>query len=413
MQRLKEALKVAYLNSFKNIEIMELLNRFSWGKAKTKKNTPGSNVELKATTENKTVMVAKKRVSLKLNRTSKPPVELEMDNFQTAVSVASDAESPTRLLLYGYYDKTNKDAHVLSQLRTARFTVQQAPFFISQNNTENKELSVFFESQWFIDFVKLALDAEFWGHSLIEFSDISEDGFFTWTKLIPRMHVRPETQEVLIDVNDDKGISYLGSENDWFLIEVGNNRDLGLFEIATKEVIWKQYARADWSKATERYGMPLLAIKTEATENDELDQMQDFAENFGSHGYVILNKDDEVEIQTQSGGNNFHEMYKSKADFCDAQLSKLINGQTGSSDEKAYVGSAEVHERILNNYSLARMKRIQNLINDKLIPFMTNKGYPLADCKFQYTELLKKETSVKETNLDKEDTKKKRLTYTY
>ena len=392
---------------------MKLLNGFSWRKSKTKKNTPGTKVELKASTENKTVMVAKKRVSIKLNRTSKPPVELEIENFETAVTVANDAEAPTRLLLYGYYDRTNKDAHLLSQLRTARFTVQQAPYFVTQNGMENEELNVFFDTQWFIDFVELALDAEFWGHSLIEFSDISEDGLFSWVELIPRMHVRPETQEVLIDVNDDEGISYFGNEADWFLIEVGNKRDLGLFEIATKEVIWKKYARSDWSKATERFGMPLLSIKTDASENDELDEMQDFAENFGSNGYVIVNKDDEVEIKVQSGGSNFHEIYKSKADFCDAQLSKLTNGQTGSSDEKAYVGSAEVHERILNNYSLARMKRIQNLINDKLIPFMTNKGYPLADCKFQYTELLKKETEEKETNLDNEDTKKKSLTYTY
>lgn len=348
----------------------------------------------------------KERVSVKLTAANTYPVELEMQDFDYALRRAEDVLNPNRLLLYLFYKRTSKDTQVLSQVRTAYYTVQQAPFAVTDGTKENEQYRTWFETQWFLDFVRHCLDTEFWGHSLIEFSDIENDNF-AWVKLIPREHVRPETQEVLIDVLHTNGISYADNVNDWFLIEVGDKRDLGIYEIATREVIWKYYARSDWSRATERYGMPLLAIKTGATEKDELDAIENFAKNFGNNGYVVLSKEDDIEIQTQSGGSNFQEMYKTKADFCDAQISKLINGQTGSSDEKAYVGSAEVHERILNTYTLARLQRIQNIINDRLIPFMTAKGFPLTGYKFQYTELLEKQTEEPET------TKKKNLTYTY
>ena len=357
----------------------------------------------------KTTKKARKRVSAEITRSIDYAVDIDMESFDNSVSMAEDTQLPNRFLLYKFYKKTSKDSHILSQVRTARFTVQQAPFYVALDNKENEELTKLFDVQWFLDFLKHALDAEFWSHSLIEFSDITEKGVFKWVKLIPREHVKPNSKEVLLSVYDTEGISYEGQEDAWFLLEVNGAEELGLYETATREYIWKYYSRSDWSKATERFGMPLIVIRSEAEEK-ELDKLEEFAANFGTSGYAILDKNDEVEIVAPAGGSTFHEMYKTKADFCDAQLSKLVNGQTGSSEEKAYVGSAEVHERILNTYTLARMKRIQNLVNDKLIPFMIEKGYKLNNCKFQFTELLPKE---KKTNLDKEDNKKKSLTYTY
>ena len=38
--------------------------------------------------------------------------------------------------------------------------------------------------------------------------------------------------------------------------------------------------------------MPLLAIRTETDDKDEIDNMEAFAANFGSNGYIILNKED-------------------------------------------------------------------------------------------------------------------------
>ena len=56
-----------------------------------------------------------------------------------------------------------------------------------------------------------------------------------------------------------------------------------------------------------------------------------------------------------------------------------MNGQTGTSDEKSFVGSAEVHERVLDKFTEARLKRVQDIVNYKLLPFLQYHGYPITD----------------------------------
>ncbi|MEA3450879.1 MAG: DUF935 family protein, partial [Bacteroidota bacterium] len=172
---------------------------------------------------------------------------------------------------------------------------------------------------------------------------------------------------------------------------IGETHDLGLFEVASREVIWKSYSRADWSQASEKFGMPMLVIRTDTSNDTELDKIEQYAQNFGSNSYTILNKEDEVEIASFSGGNNFYEIYDKHIKVCDAYLSKLVNGQTMTSDDGSSYSQANVHERILNDYTLARMQRLQRDINDKLIPFLIENGYKLEGLKFQFLDLIPKE----------------------
>jgi len=69
-----------------------------------------------------------------------------------------------------------------------------------------------------------------------------------------------------------------------------------------------------------------------------------------------------------------------------------MNGQTGTSDEKAFVGSAEVHERILDDWHHSRLRRYANIINYKLIPFLVYHGYPLEGLTGTFKELMAVET---------------------
>lgn len=101
----------------------------------------------------------------------------------------------------------------------------------------------------------------------------------------------------------------------------------------------------------------------------------------------------------QIKNTDFYKIYLENIQSCNENISKLINGQTGTTDEKAYVGSAEVHERILNDYTFSRLRKMEYIINNQLIPFLIYWGYPLNDCKFQYTDLLPKEQPVINENL--------------
>lgn len=336
--------------------------------------------------------------------------EVELENLKTAITVAKDVDNPDRTLLLGIYDQILEEGHLSSQIRTAHFTIQQSDFEITVNGKEDEEKKKLFETGWFTDFIEHAVDSEFYGHSLIEFGQ-QDEGLFSNVTLINRYNVIPEFQKIKLnlDTQISKAIPYSDKKEEWFLLEIGKEKDLGLLKKAAVEVIWKNYARSDWSNATEKFGMPLLSINTDTSDDKELDALESMTQNFGSNGYLIGSKDTEINILQPDRGTQFYLNYERLADFCDKQISKLINGQVSTSDEKSYVGSAEVQERVLNTYTKGRLQRIQRVINDSLIPFLIKKAYPLEGVKFQYLDLKKKSNLVTTSDTGVDQKKKSEL----
>lgn len=344
----------------------------------------------------------KKGIVHKLSRSFNYRVKLEMKLWRSAVDEAEDEMRPRRNELYRLYHRALEDDHLLSQVRTAVFTVRSGSFKILKNEAEVKEKKSLFQKPWFRKYLKLAVLTEMWGHSLIEFFPEKEGGEFSQLELIPRLHVRPEYSEIVLNTTDENGFSFKKSPVNKYLIELGDRKDLGLLKVASRTVIRKDYSITDWSQRNERYGMPTLVIKTSSQQKEELDEKQRMAENFGSNGWVILDDNDEVDFKESSQAFSY-QTFKDLADRTDKAISILINGQTGTTEEKAHVGSAEVHERILNTYTKDRMQQIQDDINYKLIPFLVRNGYPLEGHFFQFTDLEEKEQKDKPDNMDKGD----------
>lgn len=337
---------------------------------------------------------SKERFTKRINIQKPFRVEAEMKNLRDAVDIANNSIMPDRRPLYGVYEIVIKDSHLKSQLLTAHNAIQQSEFkIVNESGTELKDKLKLFEKSWFTDFVYFAVDSELYGHSLIELALKDEKNEFSQCDLVPRFHVNPSTGEVIIDYSANIKIDYRNNLKALGLIEIGNKDNLGLLEIAAREVIWKTYSRTDWSQHSEKFGMPLLSIETETVDNKELDAIEDMATNFGSNGYVIMNKGDKASIvpQTSSSGNA-HAIYHDNIKLCNEEISKLINGQTMTADNGSSLAQAEVHERILNSFTLSRLARIQRETNDKLIPFLIENGYPLQGCKFQYKDLEKRDS---------------------
>lgn len=329
----------------------------------------------------------KKRLSAGVKRNYQYRVELDLNSLKSAVDSARALDLWHREDLLRIYDQVIKDAHLAAQMRTALFNILQSDYYLTKNGKPDTKATELIQAEWFDDFVSLTIDAEFWGHSLIEFGQLNQEGRFEEVNLIPRLNVRQEFGLVVPEYNDIRGVSFRDHATRLALIEIGDMFDLGLLEIAAREVILKNYARTDWSQASEKFGMPLLKILTDSQDEKELDKMEEMASKFASNGYLILNRDDEAEV-ISTRDTDFYKIYQQHIELCDSQISKIINGQTGTSDEKAFVGSAEVHERILNDYTRSRLRRIQHIINNQLLPFLVWWGYSLQGYKFQYIDLL-------------------------
>lgn len=342
----------------------------------------------------------RKGLITKLEKYYQSRAELELERWKTAVMIAEDALRPRRYELLRIYHRAIEDDHLLAQVRTARFTVQMGAFKIMLDDRELEDQTDLLARPWFDEYLQLAVDAELYGHSLIEFNPERDGkGEFQNIFLVPREHVRPETGEVTIYIHDEKGLFYREPPVNKYLVEIGRPYDLGLLKVASKTIIRKEYALTDWSRRNEKYGMPFLIVRTQSRNKAELDEKAAMAENFGANAWAILDDSDQIDM-LESNQSFAFQSFKDYADWCDNAISILINGQTGTTEEKAFVGSAEVHERILNTYTKARMLRIQNHINYGLLPFLRSHGYPIPeDAYFQFTDLLEK-TAPMPDNMD-------------
>jgi hypothetical protein len=133
--------------------------------------------------------------------------------------------------------------------------------------------------------------------------------------------------------------------------------------------------------------MPILVIKANTNQDAELDRLEARAASFGGDNYMVLQAGDDAEIKERTG-QDMHKIYLENINYCDNQISKLINGQTGTSDEKAWSGSAEVQERQFDKITLARLRKITYKMNDQVIPFLVAKGYLPEGLTFNFKPLM-------------------------
>ena len=331
----------------------------------------------------------KKRITSQIDTSvAEDRVKMEMNNLVTAIENAIYPGRPDRRDLLVIYANSEDDSHVISQIEIAKSKLLSEPFVLTRNGTEDSELIEKFRSPWFEDWLTIIIDAMMWGYTLVEAGPVVDEAFSDFS-VFPRRHVEPFKRHILIRPSDIVGIPYGDNPASLYFIEIGHPKDLGRFKIVAREVIWKNFSRSDWSQASEKFGMPFLHFKTATDDKDELDRIEALCRNFASNGYIISSTEDEVTVEMPTN-SDFYKIFQENAQFCDQQISKCINGQTGTSDEKSFVGSAEVHERILDDFSERRLRTASNLTNTKLIPFLSYHGWQLEGVKFRFPALDKK-----------------------
>jgi hypothetical protein len=141
--------------------------------------------------------------------------------------------------------------------------------------------------------------------------------------------------------------------------------------------------------------MPILSIEADTNNDSEIDRLEHRASTFGNDGYIVTQNGDKVNI-IEKKSDNSHLIFFDNIKYCDEQSSKVSNGQTGTSDEKAFVGGAEVHERLLNEIIYSRMTNITYEWNDQVLPFLKKRNYiPATIDEFKFVNLETKKDSNK------------------
>ena len=77
----------------------------------------------------------------------------------------------------------------------------------------------------------------------------------------------------------------------------------------------------------------------------------------------------------ESNNSDAYNVFDKMIDRCNSEISKLILGQTMTTDDGASRSQAEVHERVLDNVGFSDKQFLYNVNNNQLIPMLNALGF--------------------------------------
>jgi len=296
----------------------------------------------------------------------------DVEDWRRAVDVAKSTEFPDRTALIKVYNDVMLDGHINGILNSIKNKIKAKKFFVTDANGERSdERTEQLQKQWYFKFIDWTIESRFWGFSLIQLGDIVDDGFPD-IELVPREYVVPDLEVVKKDLHErhiKTGFHYMESPlDDWFVF-IGDKKDLGLLDKATPHSLAKKNLFSDAWEYSEIFGMPLRLGKTNIKDTERRKQMEKMMSQMGSAPWGVFDTDDTVDF-VESTKSDATKVFLDPIRMSNEEISKLFAGQVAVFDEKAFVGSAEVQERLFNEFILSFMREIQFVINDQLFPKM-------------------------------------------
>lgn len=331
-----------------------------------------------------------RRQIVELQRTTDSLTRKDIGDWRRAWQMAINVDSPNRQRLYDIYRDVDIDLHLTGCIQQRKGFVMSRSFKITDGDSnEQPDALKLFEKSWFRQLVRYALDANWWGHSLIELGNVihDEEGrpMYDGVKLIPRKHVIPEYGRVISDLGQDwtTGVDYRSAPfSDW-LIEVGEPDSLGLYLKAATQTIPKKNALAFWDTFAEIFGMPIRIARTTSRDPKDLDKMESMLKDMAALTYGLFQEGTDIEIVESSKGDAFN-VYDRRVDRANSELSKLVIGQTMTIEDGSSLSQSETHLKVFENLVEDDCDMIRDVINDQLIPRMIRHGFPLQGLHFEW-----------------------------
>ena len=304
--------------------------------------------------------------------------------WRGALNQAEDVINPNRQELIRLYKEIELDTHLTAVANSRILAVTGQQFKICNANGEiNEVLTDAINKDWFDKFVVGSLESIFYGYTVFQFDDI-ENLEVNYISQFPRQNVDPDRKLIKQEATNYSGIPYNEDPYQNLIIEVGKFGDLGLLNKCAPLAMFKKDSWANWADFQELFGIPPRVGRTDVRNSTLRANMEKALANMGKLFYAVMDKDDSIElIQTNRGDS--YQVFVELINSVDKQLSKLVLGQTGTTDEKAFSGSSGVHERKEQAITRADVKFIERTVNDKLFPMLRVNGWSIPeDIYFMY-----------------------------
>ncbi len=150
----------------------------------------------------------------------------------------------------------------------------------------------------------------------------------------------------------------------------GHPTKSGIYRVCAWMFLFKNYAIKDWVIFCEVYGMPLRLGKYSpgATEDDKSALIQAIS-MLGSDAAGIISKSTEIEFVETAKGTTSADLYKFLAQFCNAEMSKAILGQTLTAEvgDKGSYAASKVHNDVRKDLTRSDARAMAATVRQQII----------------------------------------------
>lgn len=155
----------------------------------------------------------------------------------------------------------------------------------------------------------------------------------------------PQQQIIIREESDQTGWSYKDGALEPYYVQFGNPWSLGMLNELAVIILAKKLGLGAWMNYIEKYGVPPVFVTSDRMDKKRMDELFEMMTDFRNNFFAVLQGNETVEYGKEAGGNTTN-AFLPLEERCDNQISKRLLGQTGTTENGAWEGTAEVHERV-------------------------------------------------------------------
>ena len=333
-------------------------------------------------------------LAIQLQLTTDALTRKDIADWRQAWQLAINQDYPNRQRLLDIYRDVDVDLHLSGCVEQRMGFVMAKSFHLTDSEgADIDEATHLLDQAWFKQLLRYALEARYWGHSLIELGDTVTDGdgcpSIAEVTLIPRKHVIPEKGRVIRTLSEtwNSGIAYREQPYIDNLIEVGQPLDLGLYLKAATQTIPKKNMMGFWDTFGEIFGMPIRIARTASRDPKELERLGTMLDLMANNQRIVASQDTEIEFIESAKSDAFN-VYDRRIDRANSELSKLIIGQTMTIEDGSSLSQSQTHLEVFRNLVDADADLIRDMVNNQLLPKLIKRGFPLDGLTFNWDETI-------------------------
>ena len=287
-----------------------------------------------------------------------------------AVMQATDPERPRRYLLYYIYQNLLRDDDLQATIENRVLPLQMATYkIVDRRGNKVDKAQRLLERTWFQDLRRMCVMSQLQGTLLVDLTEKMNKDTMEIEEIseVPQCNYIAQVGAILERSTDNQGISYRTGGMETYYYQFGKDWDLGLLNVLAMPIYAKKLGFGSWLNYIDMYGVPWMFVITNRMDAERRDEIFNMLEDMRSCRNGVLNAQESVEFGKEISGNTTN-AFDPFMERCHKIITRLILGQTGTTNNEAYEGTAEIHERVEKYRHEADKLLFQYVFNQEIIP---------------------------------------------